>query len=31
MGNAADEHRVNVKPEAEWEHDGTVAPPLGEE
>jgi hypothetical protein len=31
MGNAADEHRVNVEPEAERKHDRTVAPPLGDE
>jgi hypothetical protein len=31
MSDAAHEHGVDVEPEAEWEHDSTVAPPLGDE
>jgi hypothetical protein len=29
VSDAADEHGVDVEPEAEREHDSTVAPPLG--
>ena len=28
MSDAVDDHRVDIEPEPEREHDGTVAPPL---
>jgi hypothetical protein len=31
VSDAADEHCVDVEPEAEREHDGTVAPPVARE
>jgi hypothetical protein len=31
VGNAADEHGVDIEPEPELEHDATVAPPLARE
>jgi hypothetical protein len=31
MSDAVDEHGVDLEPEAEREHDRTVAPPLGDE
>jgi hypothetical protein len=31
VSDAADEHGVDIEPEAEREHDATVAPPLARE